>query len=270
MPKITLKFKDNVLADYHLPLGCSLKIGRRKDNDIIIENLAVSGYHGKIDSAGDGFIYIDLKSKNGSFINEAPVSTHWLDDGDVINIGKHSLTFAYFDSESLPQDKQTGEMEKTMIIDTNEYRSMVKKNDVKPAAEVPPEPAPEPHSEASPEPAAEPTPESVSVKNKKKKKVRGYLTYLAGGEGTLALKQKVIKIGKDAASDILVKGWKIGNTAATISRTRDGYFFSYVNGFAKPKINDKKASKKPQKLNESDIISIGSIQLQFIGKKQAP
>jgi hypothetical protein len=262
MPKITLKFKDNVLADYHLPAGCSLKIGRQKDNDVIIENLAVSGYHAKIDAAGDGFIYTDLKSKNGSFINEVPVVSHWLEDGDVINIGKHSLTFAYFDSEHLPQNKQTSEMEKTMIIDTNEYRSMVKKNDSKPAAEAPPEPVPES--------AAEPAPEPAAVKDKKRKKVRGYLVYLTGGEGTLALKQKVMKIGKDAASDILVKGWKIGKTAATISRTRDGYFFSYVNGFAKPRINDIKASKKPQKLNESDIISIGSVQLQFIGKKQAP
>jgi pSer/pThr/pTyr-binding forkhead associated (FHA) protein len=269
MPKITLKFKDNALADYHLPLGCSLKIGRRKDNDVIIDNLAVSGYHGKIDSAGDGFIYTDLKSKNGSFINEAPVISHWLEDGDVINIGKHSLTFGYFDSEPLPQEKQASEMENTMIIDTTEYRSMVKKTDAKPEAETPPEPASEPPLESTPEPAADPPPQRVADKNKMKKKIRGYLTYLTGGQGTLALKQKVLKIGKDAASDILVEGWKIGKTAATISRTRDGYFFSYVNGFAKPRINDRKASKKPQKLNESDIISIGSIQLQFSGKKQA-
>jgi pSer/pThr/pTyr-binding forkhead associated (FHA) protein len=248
MPKITLKFKGNVLADYHLPLGCSLKIGRRNDNDIMIENLAVSSYHGKIDSAGDEFVYIDLKSKNGSFINEELVSTHWLEDGDVINIGKHSLTFAYFDSESRPEDKQQSEMDKTMVMDTNEYRSMLEKKDPKPTAAAPPEPAP--------------------ANAKKKKSVRGYITYLAGSDGTLALKQKVTKIGKDAASDIVVKGWKIGKTAATISRTRGGYFFSYVSGFAKPKINDKKASKKPRKLNESDIISIGSIKLQFIGKKQ--
>jgi pSer/pThr/pTyr-binding forkhead associated (FHA) protein len=248
MPKITLKFKGNVLADYHLPPGCSLKIGRRKDNDIIVENLAVSSYHGKIDSAGDGFVYIDLKSKNGSFINEELVSSHWLEDGDVINIGKHSLTFAYFDSESRPEDKQQSEMDKTMVMDTNEYRSMVEKKDPKPTAAAPPEPA--------------------LANDKKKKSVRGYITYLVGGEGTLALKHKVTKIGKDAASDIVLKGWKIGKTAATISRTRGGYFFSYVSGFAKPKINDKKASKKPRKLNESDIISIGSIKLQFIGKKQ--
>ncbi|MDH3879076.1 MAG: FHA domain-containing protein [Desulfobacterales bacterium] len=252
MPKITLKFKGNVLADYHLPLGCSLKIGRHKDNDVIIENLAVSGHHGKIDSAGDGFVYIDLKSKNGSFINEELVTSHWLADGDVINIGKHSLTFAYLDSESRPEDKQKSEMEQTMVMDTNEYRSMVGKSDPKLTMTVSPEAAPEP----------------VPVKDKKKKSVRGYITYIVGGEGTLALKQKVTKIGKDTVCDIVIKGWKIGKTAATISRSRDGYFFSYVSGFAKPRINDKKTSKKPHKLNESDIISIGSAKLQFIGKKQ--
>ena len=247
MPKITLKFKDSVLADYHLPPGCSLKIGRRKDNDIVIDNLAVSSHHGKIDSAGDGFVYIDLKSKNGSFINQQPVSSHWLQDGDVIYIGKHSLTFAYFESEVRPEDKEQSEIEKTMVIDTSEYRSMLNQND--------------------PQPAIADQPRSNPAESSKKKPVRGYVTYLAGGEGTLALKQKVTKIGKDASNDIVIKGWKVGKTAATISRTRDGYYFSYVNGLAKPKINDQRASNKPIKLNELDIIQIGPIKLQFIGKK---
>jgi hypothetical protein len=65
----------------------------------------------------------------------------------------------------------------------------------------------------------------------------------------------------------VVRGCKIVKTAATISRTRHGYFFSYVSGLAKPKINDKTASKKPQKLSEMDIIQIGPLKLQFIGKK---
>ena len=247
MPKITLKFKDNVLADYHLPPGCSLKIGRRKDNDIVVDNLAVSSHHGKIDSAGDGFVYIDLKSKNGSFINQQPVSSHWLQDGDVIYIGKHSLTFAYFESEVRPEDKEQSEMDKTMVMDTSEYRSMVNPKD--------------------PQPTTAAQPVSKPAENSPKKPIRGYITYLAGGEGTLALKQKVTKIGKDASNDIVIKGWNIGKTAATISRTRDGYYFSYVNGLAKPKINDEKASSKPIKLNELDIIQIGHIKLQFIGKK---
>ncbi len=247
MPKITLKFKNNVLADYHLPPECSLKIGRRKDNDIIVDNLAVSSYHGKIDSAGDGFVYIDLKSKNGSFINQQLVTSHWLQDGDVIHIGKHSLTFAYFESEFRPEDKKQSEMDKTMVMDTNEYRSMVNQNGSQPTAADQHEPAP--------------------ADSRKKKSVKGYITYLAGGEGTLALKQKVTKIGKDAACDIVVKRWTIGKTAATISRTRDGYYFSYVSGFAKPRVNNKKTSQKPVKLNVMDIIQIGPLKLQFIGKK---
>ena len=76
MPKISLKFKGNILADYHLPQGCSLKIGRKSDNDVVIENLAVSSHHAKIDSVGDGFVFIDLKSKNGSFVNSELVTSH--------------------------------------------------------------------------------------------------------------------------------------------------------------------------------------------------
>jgi hypothetical protein len=132
-------------------------------------------------------------------------------------------------------------------MDTNEYRSMVNPKD--------------------PQPKPVDPPKSKPAEINKNKPVRGYITYLTGSEGTLALKQKVTKIGKDASNDIVIKGWKIGKTAATISRTRDGYYFSYVNGLAKPRINDKRTSNKPIKLNELDIIQIGSIKLQFIGKK---
>jgi pSer/pThr/pTyr-binding forkhead associated (FHA) protein len=246
MPKISLQFKGNVLADYHLPQGCSLRIGRKSDNDVVIENLAVSAHHAKIDSVGDGFVFIDLKSKNGSFVNQELVTSHWLHDGDTINIGKHALTFSYFESEVKPEDTPS-EMDKTMVMDTNEYRSMMEKSEPKPAA------------------AAEPP--ETEVVDIKKKKVRGYLTYLVGGEGTLALKHRLTKIGRSSSSDIVVKGWTIGKTAATISRTRDGYFFSYFDGFTKPKINNKRASKKPYKLVDSDVIDIGSIKLQFIAKK---
>ena len=66
----------------------------------------------------------------------------------------------------------------------------------------------------------------------------------------------------------MVKGWAIGKTAATISRTRDGYLFSYVDGFSKPRVNNKKVSKKPHKLMDSDFIEIGAVKLQFINKKR--
>ena len=70
MPLLTLKFKDNVIQEFPLQKETSITIGRRNDNDIVIENLAVSGNHAKIDSAGEGFVLTDLQSKNGCFVNE--------------------------------------------------------------------------------------------------------------------------------------------------------------------------------------------------------
>ena len=88
MPILTLKFKDTAIGDFQLQKGLSLTIGRRQNNDVVIDNLAVSGHHAKIDSVGDEFVLIDLQSKNGSFVNEKFINTHWLGDGDLINIGK--------------------------------------------------------------------------------------------------------------------------------------------------------------------------------------
>ena len=288
MPKISLIFKNNVLADFHLPVGCSLKIGRKTDNDVVIENLAVSGHHAKIDSVGDGFIFIDLKSKNGSFVNKELVTSHWLHDGDTINIGKHSLAFAYFDSEKQGKEEPS-EMDKTMVIDTNEYRAMIEERDPKAVVDTKPAAAVPVAAKKKTEPVAavpagtikktEPVaavpagtikktePTAAVPADAKKNRVRGYITYIIGGEGTLALKNKLTKIGKDPSSDIVVKGWAVGKTAATISRTRSGYFLNCDEGFSRPKINNRKAPKKPYKLVDSDIIAIGSMKLQFISKK---
>ena len=70
--------------------------------------MAVSGHHAKIDSVGDGFVFIDLQSKNGSFVNEQFTNSHWLVDGDIINIGEHSLVFDYANEESMPGNEIEG------------------------------------------------------------------------------------------------------------------------------------------------------------------
>ena len=237
MPTLTLKFKNEAIALFHLEQGRSLTIGRKDDNDVFINNLAVSGYHAKIDSVGEEFVFVDLQSKNGSFINEKLVNSHWLKDGDVISIGKHALEFGYADEESLP-DAHPSEMDKTMVMDTNDYRSMMQKS--KPTE----------------------TPEPV----KPKKRKRGYLNYLNGGEGHVRLRSKQTKIGKNASSDILLKGLTIGKVAATIEKTRDGYVFRYVDVFTKPRVNDQRVADEAVILNESDIIKIGSTKMQFVIK----
>ncbi len=99
MPTLTLTFKDNTIATYRIEAGQSITIGRKASNDVPIENLAVSGHHAKIDSVGEGFLLTDLQSKNGSFVNQELVSSHWLKEGDSILIGKHTLIFTYDEDE---------------------------------------------------------------------------------------------------------------------------------------------------------------------------
>ena len=250
MPTLTLMFKNEAMALFDLKQGRSLTIGRRNDNDIMINNLAVSGYHGKIDSVGDGFVYIDLQSKNGSFVNEKLINSHWLEDGDMVSIGKHSLVFAY-NPEELHPDDQDAKMEKTMAMDTNHYRAMMKKSKSNP----------DPPSAPSSAPPPAPPPQKLS------KRIRGFLSYLTGGEGHIRLRSKLTKIGRDAASDIVVKGFTIGKTAVTISRTDEGYVLNYVGGMTKPRVNDQKVTKKAVILKGSDIIDIGSTKLKFVLRK---
>jgi len=235
MPILTLKFRDSAIGDYQLQKGLSLTIGRRKNNDVVIENLAVSGHHAKIDSVGDEFVLIDLQSKNGSFVNEKLINTHWLRDGDVINIGKHSLSFNYTDGERIPDDG-SDKIEKTMIMDTSQYRSMMKKN--------------------NPVNASKPLVKNDAITSD------GGLAFLAGGSGNIMLSKKITKIGKHPESDIVIKGMWVGQTAVTISKRPDGYYLSYVGGMSKPKINDK-SIKHSSILNDLDIIDIGTAKMQF-------
>jgi pSer/pThr/pTyr-binding forkhead associated (FHA) protein len=234
MPILSLKFKDSPIDDFQLQKGLSLTIGRRKNNDVVIENLAVSGHHAKIDSVGDDFVLIDLQSKNGSFVNEKIVNTHWLKDGDVINIGKHALAFNYTDDEQIPENG-SDKIEKTMVMDTIQYRSMMKKS--KPDA-------PKPLIKGD---------NIVSA---------GGLVLLTGGSGKIKLSKKITKIGKHPTSDIVVKGIWVGQTAVTITKRPDGFHICYIGGLSKPKINDKPI-KHSIILNDLDIIDIGPAKLQY-------
>ncbi len=232
MPTVTLKFKDNVLGTFPLQPGKSLTIGRKQGNDILIENLAVSGHHAKIDAVGKGYLVTDLQSKNGSFVNREPITSHWLKHGDVITIGKHTLEFAFEEGEDRPAEA-AGAMDQTMVMDTEKYREMMTRS-----------------LSSSGAPAAGPV---------------GMLSFLKGGEGEIELTKKITKIGKNAASDIVIGGLMMGQTAATISKRPNGYSLAYVEGMSKPKVNGETV-KDSVMLKEFDNIEIGSVKMQFIYK----
>lgn len=238
MPILQLQFKDKILNKYRLEPGKKLSIGRRDSNDVVIENVSVSGKHAKVDSIRNGFRLMDLNSTNGTFINDKMITTHVLEHGDIISIGKHRLVFGYVKGEKRPEKAEKSEeenwSEQTMVLDTEEHRDMLAK-----------------------------TASDMSTKLSTAK--LGILSYLSGGEGEVKLNRKLIKIGKDSGNEIVVGGFTMGKVAATISKMPNGYQLSYVGGLSKPKVNDT-VVKESVTLEEFDTIEIGSLKFKFLLK----
>ena len=107
-----------MLDRYQIGIGQSLTIGRNESNDIIIDNLAVSANHARIESVSASFIIKDLQSTNGTFVNEKLVSAHGLRHNDIILIGKHTLLFDRSDlDQQIEQQKSDTLDEKTRYLD---------------------------------------------------------------------------------------------------------------------------------------------------------
>ena len=257
MPTLTLKLKNKSLGEFKLQSGASLSIGRRDNNDVVIDDPAVSGHHAKIDALGSKFVLIDLKSKNGSFVNDQLINSHWLKKGDVISIGEHSLVFNYEKAEMTPES-DSAELDPTIVMSSTEHRRrMIKSNPSKSINVVRFWDASQNRSKVREE-----KPRVTASYEGDKKGPSGALSYMAGGTGTVKLTRDITTIGKHPSSDIVVKGFLIDPTSVTIKKRPDGFYLDYLGGLPKPKINDKTV-RQSTILNDLDIIDIGSIKLQF-------
>lgn len=127
MPLLKLRFKDTILREYPLPSGQTLTIGRSDANDIIIDSMAVSSLHARIDSVSATYIVTDLESTNGTFVNEELIATHTLRDQDIILIGKHELLFDKSGDTRPGSQEDQSDDDKTRYLDTAEYRELINK-----------------------------------------------------------------------------------------------------------------------------------------------
>ncbi|MBW1821432.1 MAG: FHA domain-containing protein [Deltaproteobacteria bacterium] len=90
MLTILLKFNDKILKTIEFDKN-EITMGRNAENDIVIENLAVSKLHARI-MKQDGAYYIeDLNSTNGTYLNKIRITKKDLKNNDIIIVGKHSL-----------------------------------------------------------------------------------------------------------------------------------------------------------------------------------
>jgi len=109
MARLVLTLDGQILAEYNMNKE-RYTVGRLPDNDIRIDNPAVSGHHSLIINILNDSFLEDLNSTNGTYVNGKLIKKHALQHGDVITVGHHQLRFVEDD------DAQQDEFEKTMVI----------------------------------------------------------------------------------------------------------------------------------------------------------
>ena len=129
MPVITINFKGKKIKDHSIMIGQGCNIGRKIANDIVIDNLGVSGFHAQIDAVSATFVLRDLDSTNGTFVNNQRISTHTLQHNDSILIGKHELIFDCSDLENMKSNEANLFDEKTRILNTKDFRELLGQKD---------------------------------------------------------------------------------------------------------------------------------------------
>jgi pSer/pThr/pTyr-binding forkhead associated (FHA) protein len=92
MTKIIVSLDDNLIKV--VPLNKDrMTLGRRPYNDIVVDNLAVSGEHAALQVIGHDYFIEDLNSTNGTYINEQKVKRQILKNGDTIEIGRYAIKY---------------------------------------------------------------------------------------------------------------------------------------------------------------------------------
>jgi len=278
MAKLILSVDGQVLKEFALSKERTL-IGRKPHNDIQIDNLAVSGEHAAIITIlNDSFIE-DLGSTNGTMVNGKPVKKHFLQNNDVVEIGKHKLK--YFNDA--PTAATAADFEKTMIIrnpakaappppkaeagmgDTQTNLRPLAAEAPKPAAPPPaPAPAMESTSPPAPKPAMPPPAPPPSAPSPAPAPAPGG----AGG-----LREAVIQVLSGAAAgrtlDLtknLTTIGKPGLQVAVITKRPNGYFITHVEGSTYPTLNGTSLGAQAHALGDHDLIEIAGVKMEFYYK----
>ena len=248
MAKLILSVDGTVLKEITLSKERTT-LGRKPHNDIPVDNLAVSGEHAAIITIlNDSFIE-DLNSTNGTLVNGKPIKKHFLQNNDVIEIGKHRLK--YFNDA--PVASSSGDFEKTMII------RKPAAGGAPPAMAQAPKPmaAPAPDATQAPRPAAAPAPQPAAVSTDPNNPARDSAIQVLSGAAagrTLDLTKNLTTIGKP------------GVQVAVITRRPTGFFITHVEGAVFPTINGVALGGQAKQLGDHDLIEIAGIKMEFFYK----
>jgi pyruvate/2-oxoglutarate dehydrogenase complex dihydrolipoamide acyltransferase (E2) component len=238
MARLVLSLDGQVLAEYNMSKE-RYTVGRLPDNDIRIDNAAVSGHHALvINILNDSFLE-DLNSTNGTYVNGKLIKKHALQHGDVITVGHHALRFVDGEAEE-PQD----EFEKTMVIGPRAAaRLQIPAAAAAPAAAAPAQPA----ASALPQTSYSPPPGTPR---------RGKLQVLSGqfAGRELELIKTLTTLGRP------------GVQVAAITRRADGYYIVHVESGRDgdfPQVNGVPIGPQARKLHDNDVVQLAGVKMGF-------
>ncbi len=239
--RIILSMDGMIIKEF--PLGKErVTIGRRATNDIVIDNLAVSGEHAAIITILHDSFLEDLDSTNGLSVNGAITKKHFLQNNDLIEIGKHALRFV------------TDQISHTSAADIE--KTMMMRGTAKPAA---------PSAEVE-QPTGGFTQTQVILDKPVAPVVAPPVEKPAGKSAAVQ-----ILSGPNAGKELeLVKSLttlgKPGMQVAVLARRPQGFFITHVEGEVYPSVNGQLLNEQPRQLNDHDLIDLAGVKMEFYFK----
>jgi pSer/pThr/pTyr-binding forkhead associated (FHA) protein len=223
MPKMIVSIDGVVIKEVQLTKDRT-SLGRRPYNDIVIDNLAVSGEHAVLQMTGNEVYLEDLNSTNGTYVNGKAVKKQLLQNNDTVEIGKYKIK--YINEVAGPT------FEKTMIL---------KAGAIPPVTQGGPAPAQAAGKTAAAQ-AADLGQVNASIK---------VLSGAAAGR-QVPLVKVVTTIGKP------------GVAVAAITKRPHGFVVAHVEGSNKPTVNGAAIGGEPVTLKNGDMLELAGTQMQFV------
>jgi len=249
--KLILSMDGTVIKEY--PLNKErMTIGRKEHNDIVIDNLAVSGEHAAVVTIMHDSFLEDLDSTNGLEVNGTPTKKHFLQNNDVIEIGKHKLKYV---NDQITKTT-SADFERTMVMRSPPGQSAAAKAGTMKTPVKPNQPAAAGGAEetgkfGAPTSAAPAKPAAQADAGKPA--VVQILTGPNAGK-ELELVKNLTTLGKP------------GLQVAVLTRRPQGFFITHVEGASFPLVNGKELTNQAHQLNDHDVIELAGIKMEFYFK----
>ena len=275
MARLILSLDNQVLAEYNMTKE-RYTVGRLPDNDVRIDNPAVSGHHSLIINILNDSFLEDLNSTNGTYVNGKLIKKHALQHGDVITIGHHQLRF----SDQHPVETEQDEFEKTMVIPAGQQNAeqlakaeraadeAVAATDDDAAAGV--------KLDAEEAAALSEKPQAAAMGESVDEERVSHSETQAGIDPSLApnalpLAKLQVLSGAFAGRELeLVKALttlgRPGVQVAAITRRAEGYYIVHVESGEEddfPLVNGKAIGAQAKKLTDNDVVQLAGVKMGF-------